>query len=677
MTLTTTTSRADYSGNGAATSFPVPFRFLSDTHLRVILTDGAGVAATLTLGVDYSVAGAGAGSGTVTLATAPAPGETLAILRVIDPLQLTSFRNQSAFYPETHEDALDLLTMAAQQTAERETRTIHLPENIPGASVDTTLPAPLPGAALGWNARGDGLGNLLAASSGTIEDARDLALADLANTADPAKGAALVAVKQSLTGAVARTQHTKNAESVSVLDFGAVPDGDVSTGTGTDNTSAFQTAINALGSGGVLYVPKGVYRLGSQITIPNNFTLTGDGNYNTVLLASNAFNDATGLINITNSGTLPKIIENMTITGQQGGAGALSVGINSLANAVILRNLWVAAFKTNIILGNSDNLLLDSFSEVTLSGGTGISVKSADVTISNCVTYSCYIGLGVDAVAFVDGTVTIDSVRSMACAYSGFYITGSSNIQISNCSVGHNNNGCYSHSGIFINNSSNIVVSNFVAKIGGGAPSVAGVGVWVTGSQNIIVSSSQVSYFYDGIVSDWANSNITINGCQVISNKRRGIWLNGGDRVTVAGNNCISNGTASSTDAGIYADNQSGYGQYLITGNMCGQDGGGDQDYGIWASVTDNGASTGKMLLSGNTCKFNAVSDISLNGKTTAISGTGNYPDPFSGSAAPTTGTWAVGDRFWNSAPASAGYIGWVCTVAGTPGTWKGFGTIA
>lgn len=45
--------------------------------------------------------------------------------------------------------------------------------------------------------------------------------------------------------------------------------------------------------------------------------------------------------------------------------------------------------------------------------------------------------------------------------------------------------------------------------------------------------------------------------------------------------------------------------------------------------------------------------------------------------AAPTTGTWAVGDVIRNSAPAEAGsasskYViyGWVCTVAGTPGTW-------
>ena len=46
-------------------------------------------------------------------------------------------------------------------------------------------------------------------------------------------------------------------------------------------------------------------------------------------------------------------------------------------------------------------------------------------------------------------------------------------------------------------------------------------------------------------------------------------------------------------------------------------------------------------------------------------------------SAAPTTGTFVVGDVVYNSAPASAGYVGWVCTVAGTPGTWKTFGLIS
>jgi hypothetical protein len=46
------------------------------------------------------------------------------------------------------------------------------------------------------------------------------------------------------------------------------------------------------------------------------------------------------------------------------------------------------------------------------------------------------------------------------------------------------------------------------------------------------------------------------------------------------------------------------------------------------------------------------------------------------GTAAPTTGTWARGDVMWNTAPAAAGYAGWICTAAGSPGIWKGFGTI-
>ena len=49
----------------------------------------------------------------------------------------------------------------------------------------------------------------------------------------------------------------------------------------------------------------------------------------------------------------------------------------------------------------------------------------------------------------------------------------------------------------------------------------------------------------------------------------------------------------------------------------------------------------------------------------------------FSGSAAPTIGDWRRGDIVFNSAPAANGTIGWVCTTAGRPGTWKTFGPIA
>lgn len=44
--------------------------------------------------------------------------------------------------------------------------------------------------------------------------------------------------------------------------------------------------------------------------------------------------------------------------------------------------------------------------------------------------------------------------------------------------------------------------------------------------------------------------------------------------------------------------------------------------------------------------------------------------------AAPTVGTWAAGDRVVNSAPSAGNPKAWVCTVAGSPGTWVSEGNL-
>lgn len=54
---------------------------------------------------------------------------------------------------------------------------------------------------------------------------------------------------------------------------------------------------------------------------------------------------------------------------------------------------------------------------------------------------------------------------------------------------------------------------------------------------------------------------------------------------------------------------------------------------------------------------------VTLNGRTITYA-----------SVAPTTGTWKQGDIVFNSATDDEGYVGWVCTSAGTPGTWSQFG---
>ena len=66
--------------------------------------------------------------------------------------------------------------------------------------------------------------------------------------------------------------------------------------------------------------------------------------------------------------------------------------------------------------------------------------------------------------------------------------------------------------------------------------------------------------------------------------------------------------------------------------------------------------------------------DIDLQGNTL---GTADGRRVMRSSAAPSSGTYAVGDIVYHTAPAAGGNIGWVCTTAGTPGTWKTFGDIA
>lgn len=54
----------------------------------------------------------------------------------------------------------------------------------------------------------------------------------------------------------------------------------------------------------------------------------------------------------------------------------------------------------------------------------------------------------------------------------------------------------------------------------------------------------------------------------------------------------------------------------------------------------------------------------------TSVKGTGAR------AAAPSSGTHVLGEVVLNADPIAGGKVGWVCTAAGTPGTWKAFGAI-
>lgn len=232
MTVPANLNRVDYTGTGSAGPFTVPFPFYDASHLTLIQTDALFNQTTLT---GWTATGAGGPSGAVTLAAACPVGSTLTIMRIVPLTQITSIKNQEAFFPEVHEQEMDLLAMADQQLDEAMDRTLRLPAGLSG--VDMTLPRPDPGHSLVWNAGGTALENAGVASA-TLQQ-------DFADSADVAKGDAMIAVKQPFTGAVSQTQHEINAQWVSVKNFGAVGD-DI-----TDDTLAIQTAIKACFDNGI------------------------------------------------------------------------------------------------------------------------------------------------------------------------------------------------------------------------------------------------------------------------------------------------------------------------------------------------------------------------------------------------------------------------------------------
>lgn len=166
MTVSTSTAKSGpYAGSGTTGPFTVTFRFLDNSHLRVIRTVGA-VETVLALTTDYTVTGAGASSGTVTLVSALPVGQTLTILRNVPATQEADYVVGDAFPAESHELALDKLTMLVQQNAEIIARTLRLKASTSGVSPE--LPDPEADKILGWNTSATALRNINAADLVTL-----------------------------------------------------------------------------------------------------------------------------------------------------------------------------------------------------------------------------------------------------------------------------------------------------------------------------------------------------------------------------------------------------------------------------------------------------------------------------------------------------------------------------
>lgn len=117
MTVSSQISQVEYASDGVTVSFPIPFYFLENTHIQVVINDAAGNIYPVVINVDYTVAGAGnQAGGSLLFSVAQPSGRDITIMRSVPATQLTDYQPNDDFPAETHERALDKLTMLVQQT---------------------------------------------------------------------------------------------------------------------------------------------------------------------------------------------------------------------------------------------------------------------------------------------------------------------------------------------------------------------------------------------------------------------------------------------------------------------------------------------------------------------------------------------------------------------------------
>jgi len=145
MTVSSTTVKNSYSGNGSTTQFAYGYKIFADTDLIVIIrTDSTGAETVKTLTTHYTVSGAGDASGgnvTFTSGNTPASGQTVVIIREVPQTQAIDYIANDPFPAESHEEGLDRGTMTTQQVQEELNRAIKLSRTNTMTSTEFTVGA--------------------------------------------------------------------------------------------------------------------------------------------------------------------------------------------------------------------------------------------------------------------------------------------------------------------------------------------------------------------------------------------------------------------------------------------------------------------------------------------------------------------------------------------------------
>ena len=144
MTISTTTIKNSYSGNGSTSAFTYSFKITDDDDIEVIIrTDSTGAETVKTKTTHYTVSGVGSNSGTVTFTSGniPASGETVVLRRSTPQTQGMDLIENDPMPADTLETAHDKITSIAQELQEANDRSIKLSRTNTMTSTEFTVGA--------------------------------------------------------------------------------------------------------------------------------------------------------------------------------------------------------------------------------------------------------------------------------------------------------------------------------------------------------------------------------------------------------------------------------------------------------------------------------------------------------------------------------------------------------